>query len=118
MRAIHELSEPELEHHQAPEPMPVVAAPVAVLAAKELRSAGSSKMPRARNRPSSKQVVDHRRERPPQPRADRRFEPVLRAIDDRLRESAVRAAAAAGICSGRRLSFSDVGTVAANSSSL
>ena len=85
-RAVHELPEPQLQHHQAPEPVAMVLSAVAMLVPEA--GDGAVVEDAAIAQPAvEQQRVDHRRQRPAQPRADRRFEAVLRPIDDGFRDA-------------------------------
>src|SRR5262245_49147488 len=82
-RTVGEPPEPQLEHHETPQAMTVIAgaAPMLVPEPRDhlvIEDAACSQAS------VLEQVVDHRRERPSEPRADRRRESLLRAIDNRF----------------------------------
>src|SRR5436190_17735464 len=81
---IHELAEPEFQHHQAPQTMTMVARAAAMLLP-DAPDLGPLEDAAIVEPAVQQQIVDHRCERAAQPPPDRRLESLLRAVDDRLR---------------------------------
>src|SRR5918993_6077211 len=77
--------EPQLEHHQAPDPMAVVASAGTMFVPHLRHDVGVEDTPLAETT-VEQQISDQRSERPAQPSTDRRFESVFRPVDDRRRQ--------------------------------
>src|SRR5690349_22338675 len=88
-RAIDELTEPELEHHQLPQAMAVIGAPVAMLGPEARDLAVVEHAPIAQAA-VAEQRVRHRCQRTAQPLADRRFEAMLAALENLRRNLALQ----------------------------
>src|SRR5204863_2707726 len=82
---VDELAEPELEHHQLPEPVAMVGFAVAVFGP-EPRDLAVVEDAAVAQPAVRQQAAGHRRERAAQPFADRRLEALLAAIEDVLRD--------------------------------
>src|SRR5258706_2779371 len=78
---VHELTEPELEHDQAPQTMSMVAGPCAVFLPEPVDGTGVEQP--SRTEPTAHQeIVDHRCEWSTQPLTDWRLESLLAPVDD------------------------------------
>src|SRR3982751_6247544 len=84
---VDELSEPQFEHNQLPEPVPVIGASLLVFCpeASDLAVVEDAAVAQA---PVAKERLGHRGERAAEPLADRRLEPALAAFENRARHLA------------------------------
>src|SRR5207245_8476933 len=80
--AVDELTKPELQHHQRPEPVGVVVDAVAVLAP-DARDLAVVEHAASLETAVEQQLLHHPDERPAQPLTDRRRASLLRPMDDR-----------------------------------